>query len=137
MQFMNSSLENLVKNFSDNDLEYLTKEFGSKNLKPLKQKDAYPYEYTDNLKRFGEEKLPGTECFYSSVKDRTTDDNGEKLDGHISDKDYLTCSKIWYEFNMKAMDDYNYLKLYVLLLADVFEKFIDTYWKVYKLDPCH
>ena len=26
-------------------------------------------------------------CFYSSVKDGTTGDNGEKLDGHISDED--------------------------------------------------
>ena len=29
MQFMNSSLENLVKNFLDNDFKYLTEEFGS------------------------------------------------------------------------------------------------------------
>ena len=35
------------------------------------------------------------------VKDRTTGDNGEKLDGHINDKDYLTGNKIWNEFNMK------------------------------------
>ena len=28
-------------------------------------------------------------CFYSSVKDGKTDDNGEQLDGHISDEDYL------------------------------------------------
>ena len=36
MQFMNSSLEKLVKNLSDNDFKYLTQEFGSKNLKNLK-----------------------------------------------------------------------------------------------------
>ena len=33
MQFMNFSLERLVKNISDNDFKYLTQEFGSKNLK--------------------------------------------------------------------------------------------------------
>ena len=32
MQFMNSSLEKLIKNFSNNDFKYLTEEFGSKNL---------------------------------------------------------------------------------------------------------
>ena len=32
IQFMSSSLEKLVKNLSDNDLKYLTREFGSKNL---------------------------------------------------------------------------------------------------------
>ena len=30
IQFMNSSLEKLVKNLSDNDFKYLTQEFGSK-----------------------------------------------------------------------------------------------------------
>ena len=66
----------------------------------------------DNFKRFGEEKLPNKECFYSSVIDGTTGDNGEKLDGHINDEDYLTCKKIWNEFNMKNKGDYHdhYLK---------------------------
>ena len=54
-------------------------------------------------------------------------------------KDYLTCEKIWNEFNMKNMDDYHahYLKKDVLLLADVFEKFIDTCLNFYGLDHCH
>ena len=78
-------------------------------------------------------------CFYKYVKDGTTDDNGKKLDGCISDEDYLTCKKIWNEFNMKNMCDYHdhYLKKDILLLADVFEKFIDTCLKFYKLDLCH
>ena len=118
---MNSSLEKLVKNLSDNDFKYLTEEFGSKSLELLKQKGADPYEYMDRLKRFGEEKLPDKKCFYSSVKNRTTGANGNKLDGHISDKDYLTCNKILNEFNIKNMGDYrdHYLKKDVLLLADV------------------
>ena len=36
MQYMNSSLEKLVKNLTDNDFKYLAKEFGSKNLELLK-----------------------------------------------------------------------------------------------------
>ena len=36
-------------------------EFGFKNLELLKQKDTYPYEYMDSLKRFGEETLPDKE----------------------------------------------------------------------------
>ena len=39
------------------------------------------------VQRFGEEKLPDRECFYSSLKDETTGDNGEKLHGHIGDED--------------------------------------------------
>ena len=56
-----------------------TQEFGTKNLKLLKQKDAYPYEYMDSFKRFREEKFPDKECFYSSVKDKVTGDNGKKI----------------------------------------------------------
>ena len=40
---------------------------------------------------------------------------------------------------MKNMGDYydHYLQKDVLLLADVFEKFISTCLKFCKLDPCH
>ena len=69
MQFMNSSLEKLVKNLSDNDFKYLTEEVCSKTLVLLKKKDAYPYEYMDSFKIFSEKNLPDRECFYSSVKD--------------------------------------------------------------------
>ena len=86
----------------------------------------------DSFKRFNEEKLPNKECFYSSVKDGTTGDNGENLDSHISDKGYLTCKKLWNKFNIKNMGDYHdyYLKEDVLLFDDVFEKFIDTCLKL-------
>ena len=58
MQFMNSSLERLVKNLSNNYFKYLYVEFDSKNLELLKQKNAYPYEYIDSFNRFNKEKLP-------------------------------------------------------------------------------
>ena len=78
-------------------------------------------------------------CFYSSLKDGPTDDNGEKLDSHINNKDYLTWNKIWNEFNMKSIGDYHdhYLKTDILLLGDIFENFIDTCLKFCKLDPLH
>ena len=79
MQFINYSLEKLVKNQSDNDFKYVTEKFGSKHLELLKQKYAYLYEYMDNFKRFIEEKLPAKECFHSSVKVETTGDSGEKM----------------------------------------------------------
>ena len=37
MQFMNSSLDKLVKNLSDEDFEYLVEEFGPEYLEILKQ----------------------------------------------------------------------------------------------------
>ena len=50
MQFMNSSLEKLVKKLSDNDFKYLAKECCSKNLELWKEKDAYLYENMTVLK---------------------------------------------------------------------------------------
>ena len=58
MQFMNSSLDKLAKNLSDEDFKYLVEKFGFENLEILKQKGAYPYEYMNNLERFNEKKLP-------------------------------------------------------------------------------
>ena len=91
MQFMNSSLKQLK--FQILDFQYLTDEFGSKDLELLKQKYAYPCEYKNSLKRIIEKKLPDKECFHSSVKDGTISDSGEKLDGHISTEDYQTYKK--------------------------------------------
>ena len=124
---------------TDDDLEYLTEEFGSESLELLKQKGVYPYDYMDSFRRFYEQKLPDKICFYSSVKDGTTGDDGKKLDSHINDEEYLTWKKIWKVFEMKSMVDYHNhnLKKDVLWLADVFEKSIDACLKFYKLDLCH
>ena len=51
---MNSSLDKLVKNLTDNDFKYLTEAFGFKNLELLKQKGLYPYQYMDSFKKFNE-----------------------------------------------------------------------------------
>ena len=58
MQFMNSSLDSLVKNLSDNDFKYLSEELSSKFLGLVKQKGVYPYEYLNCFEKFIEDKLP-------------------------------------------------------------------------------
>ena len=63
IQFMNSSLDKLVKHLSDEDFKYLVEEFCSENLELLKQKDDYPYEYMDSFERFNEKKLPAKNIF--------------------------------------------------------------------------
>ena len=66
MQFMNSSLDALVKNLSDNDFKYLLQEFTGEQVKLVKQKGVYPYEYMDSFKKFPDKKLPDRCEFYSS-----------------------------------------------------------------------
>ena len=58
MQFMNSSLDKLVKKLSAEYFKYLVKEFCSKILNILKQKGGYSYEYMNSFERFNEDKLP-------------------------------------------------------------------------------
>ena len=103
MQFMNSGLDKLVKNLSNEDFKYLVEELGSENLELLEQKGDYPYEYLNSFERFNEKKLPARKNFYSSTKDGKIGYDGKMLDGHISVKDYLTCEKIWDKFEMKNM----------------------------------
>ena len=119
MQFMNSSLDSLVKNLSDNDFKYLSEEFIGEFLELVKQKGVYPYEYMDSFKIFSEIKLPDMSKFFSSLKDVC-----------ISEKDYLKADNIWNVFKMNTMGDYHdlYLKTDALLLADVFETFISNVW---------
>ena len=113
MQFMNSSLDALVQNLSDNDFKYLSKEFSGNKLNLVKQYGVYPYEYMDNFKKFSQDKLPKRCTFFSSLKDEC-----------ISEKDYLHAIDVWNVFKINTMGNecHNfYLKTDVLLLADVFK----------------
>ena len=125
---MNSSLDSLVKNLSDNDFKYLSEKFSGEFLELVKQKGLYPYEYMNSFKKFSENKLPDICKFFSSLKDNC-----------IGEKDYLKANNNWNMFKINTMGDYHdlYLKTNVLFLADVFEKFINICLDYYGLDPCH
>ena len=82
----------------------------------------------NSFKTFSDYKLRDRCEFLSSLKDE-----------YISEKDYLHSIDVWIMFKMNTMGDYHdlYLKTNVLLLADVFEKFIDMCLEYYGLDLCH
>ena len=69
MLFMNSSLDKLVKNLTDKDLVFLSEEFSGEQLKLIKEKGIYPYEYMNSFKKFKENKLPDKSKFFSSLRD--------------------------------------------------------------------
>ena len=127
-QFMNSSLDKLVKILNDKDFKYLSEEFSGEQLKLVKEKGTYPYEYMNSLKRFNEDELPDKSKFFSSLKD-----------SEINEKEYERAVNGWKLFKIKSLDQYHdlYLKTDVSLLADVFEKFIKTCLSYYRLDPSH
>ena len=78
--------------------------------------------------KFSEDKLPDMHKCFSFLKDEC-----------ISEKNCLAAIDFWNVFKMNTMGDYHdlYLKTDVLLLANVFEKFINTCLNYYVLDPCH
>ena len=128
LQFMNSSLDNLIKNLPDEAFKYTKQEFEKEQFNLMKQKGIYPYDHMDSFDRFNETQLPEKQDFYSIL-------NNE----HISDEQYKHAQNVWNTFNLKTMGDYHdlYLKSDILLLADVFENFRKTCLQYYKLDPCH
>ena len=128
MQFMKDSLDILVGNLDERDFNYLLKEFSGKQLELIKQKGVYLYEYMNSSKKFDECELPSKDKFYSSLKDK-----------NISDEDFERAIKVWNVFNIKKLGKYHDLSLKtdVLLLCDVFEKFINICVEYYDLDPCH
>ena len=87
------------------------------------------------MKNLIAQKLPPKECFYSSLRDGKKD----RSNGHISNEQYQHLQNIWRVFDFNTFEDFHddYLKKDVLLLADIFEKFISTNLKYYGLDPCH
>ena len=135
LQFYNNSLDTLASKLNNEDFKYLVSEFGIDKLEILKRKDAYPYEWVDSYKKFNHQEFPPKECFYSS----TNDGKRNKGSGHISNEQYQHLQNIWNTFNFNTFEDFlnHYLKKDVLLLADMFEKFISTNLKYYALDPCH
>ena len=49
LQFVSSSLDNLVKNLAKDDFKYLSQEFDNNILDLVKNKGFYPYEYMSDF----------------------------------------------------------------------------------------
>ena len=128
LKFMASSLDALVNNLSEDDFKNLEKYFSPEEIKLLKQKGFYPYEYMDDMKKLKDTKPPPQQAFYS------------KLSGKgINNYNYNHVLKVWKTCKIKSLKDYLdiYNKTDVLILADVFEKFRDVCLKNYGLDPVY
>ena len=87
---------------------------------------VYPYHYMDDFERFEEQFLPLKEQFYNTLPNT-----------HITDSDYLHAKNVFNKFEGRNLGDHHdlYITKDVLILADVFEAFRDTYINHYGLDP--
>ena len=91
----------------------------------------------NSFKKFKENKLPD-KCKFFSSPDKCKFFSSLKNCG-INEKEYQRTINVWKVFKIKNLGEYHdlYLKTDVLLLCDVFEKFINTCLNYYNLDPSH
>ena len=128
MKFLKLSVEALVNNLPEDGFNNLEKYFTTEQIKLLKQKGFYPYEYMDSIEKLKDPKPPPQKAFYS------------KLTGKgINNYNYNHVLNVWKTFKMKTLKEYHevYNITDVLLLADVFENFRDICLKNYGLDPVY
>ena len=128
MKFLKSSVAALVNNLPEDGFNNLEKYFTTEQIKLLKQKGFYPYEYMDSIEKLKDTKPPPQQAFYS------------KLSGKgINNYNYNHVLNVWETFKMKSLKEYHevYNITDVLLLADVFENFRDICLKNYGLDPVY
>ena len=127
-RFLSSGLDMLVKNLDENDFKILKKEFPDK-WQYLHKKLAYPYEYFNSIDDY---KKPvhnlKKEDFFSRLKNKCPDD-----------EEIQRTKEIIQIFNIKNGKELTelYLKTDVILLADVFEKFIKISIEEYGINPLY
>ena len=82
----------------------------------------------NNFKRFSKNQLSGKSKFFCLLKD-----------SGVNEKEYEKAVNVWKVFKIKNLGEYHdlYLKTDVLLLVDVFGKFVETCLNYCRLDPCH
>ena len=126
---MATSLDSLTRNLvSSGQILSGFDNYSKSQYDLLTRKVIYPYEYMDSWDRFKETKLPPIESFYSSLN----------MSG-VSESDYKHAQQVWEEFGIRNLGEYNdlYLRMDVILLENVFEKFRETALAHYGLDPVH
>ena len=139
MNFMRTSVEKLVRNLDKPSFEHTGKYFRGEELDLMLRKGVYPYEYMTGVQRFCEKSLPPKEEFASLLGAGVISESDTIALSHISEEDYRHAQRVFEAFGCENLADYTelYCKSDVLLLADVFESFIDVCLKKYKLDPSH
>jgi len=130
-RFMASSLADLAKNLTRADFakfREVAKVFSPAEMPLATRKGVYPYEYTDSWIKLTETRLPTREKFYSALTET-----------HVSESDYVHAKLVWNHFDCHTLGDYSdlYLKIDVLLSADIFENFRDICMSTYQLDPAY
>ena len=63
MRFFKGSSDSLASNLDDDDRKRLRSEFNNQHLELLRNKDPYPYEWIDDVRKFNYPRLPPESVF--------------------------------------------------------------------------
>ena len=127
-RFLSESLYKLVKNLDEDDFKILKKESSDK-WQYLNKKLAYPYEFFNSIDDY---KKPvdnlEKENFFNKLKN-----------DYLDDDEIERTKEIIKLFNIKDREELTrlYCKSDVILLADVFEKFVKVSTEEYKINPLY
>ena len=121
-------MDELVKTLDEDDFIILKKEFPDK-WQYLNKKLAYPYEYFNSIDDYKKlvDKLKKEDYFIKLKNDYPDDEEIERTKGIIK------------LFNIKDGEELTklYFKSDVILLADVFEKFVKVSFEEYGINPLY
>ena len=140
MKLLLCSLEKLVSYTPKEMFKHTSKYFKEKTDLML-DKQVYPNEYMNSFDRLDEPCLPSVEEFGTSLNEGVVYKKWS-IPSEIQkkcEKRYEHVVRIFRAFGCRDLRDYTrlYCKSDVLLLADIFENFIDVSMKIYNLDPSH
>ncbi|XP_052127781.1 uncharacterized protein LOC127750348 [Frankliniella occidentalis] len=127
--FLNSSLDKLVADLSEDEMPLLKTVFPDNDDRALvSRKGVYPYSYFDSFAKFSETCLPPQNAFRNDLTGMD-----------VTPEDYQHAQNVYRHFKMSTLQDYHnlYLLTDTVLLADCMENFRKMSMAHYKLDPVH
>jgi hypothetical protein len=125
-RFMSHSLDSLVSFLRPQDFVHTSRHFPADKMELVTRKGVFRYDYVESMEKLEQTSLPDKKEFYNKLNE-----------SDISDRDYEHAQNVRREFKIQILGEYSilYLKIDVILLADVFERFRRMCLKDYKLDP--
>ena len=128
-RFLSEKLEKLIKNLDEDHFKILKKEFPNNKWQYLNKKLTYPYEYFNSIDDYKKpvHKLEKEDFFSRLINGCPDDDEIERT------------KEIIKLFNIKDGEELTklYCKSHVILLADVFQKFVKVSFEEYGINPLY